>query len=185
MVRILLLCFFSFVIVFCSNSSLKRGQLSGIAEDSCKLYNQEFSVETATFKEFKEPLSDFFNSENRFDLLFIKMKGGNHSESEMKRWFIKDEIAYKIAWTQGKRQMDLINVGTEKIVELANTIESGDYMQICPYSTNNDSYLILIKSNSVLKFKYTSTDKDYQGLSLTERNKISNVVNLLSYLNSI
>lgn len=170
--------------LLCCNS-VRLPQSNSSNEDDCKIFSQEFSVDASTYKEFSGPISDFLKSENQLDIMCINMKGGNHVASEMTRWLVEDGIMYKSTWSQGKKEKDSIVVDNERMIEFAESIERGDFMQMCSYSTNNDSYLIMIKSNSEVKFKYTSTGKNYHALPTSERDKILNVINLLTYLNSL
>ena len=181
--RVLCYCTFLILVIF-SGSSGRPSISNSTFGDSCKLYAQEFSIDISTYKHFEEPLSDFFESNNRFDGLFIKMKGGNPSASIMKRWFIENESVYKVEWSHGQKRTDLLTKNIWELLQLADLVESGDFLQLCPYSTNNDSYLILFKHNSVVKFKFSSTSKDYQALPDNDRNRISNVINLLAFLDS-
>lgn len=164
-----------------SNKALISAASSG---DSCRLFRKEFSIDTSTYKEFSKHLSEFFQSENAFDLLFIKMKGGNHPASELKRWYITDDVVHEMTLTGSGKRTDTFGSNAGKILELATSVENGEYLQVCPYSSNNDSFLLLIKINSTVTFKYASTESDYRGLPISERNKILNVIRLVTFLNS-
>lgn len=158
-------------------------------ENNCVLINKEFSIGSKTFKFFKEEIDSFFDSKKSFEILIIDYSGGNQKKHELMRWSFdrrSDFIDNTIIIGKEKKKYQLVEYDFKKITDYLSLLNSGSFMQICPrYSSNNDTYTILIKENSTLRFKYISSSNDYSILKNQEKKKIKSAITFIEYIRGL
>jgi hypothetical protein len=148
----------------------------------CTLSQKEFEIAAESFKDFNLQLTDFLAAKNKYDILKIFMKGGNHKKSFLKRWFLNEKNMW-VELHRGNEKVTKREVSkrSDEIENLMSLVEEGSFMQSCEYQSNNDTYLLLIQENGIIKFQYLSVNLDYKALSDSDKNKIDNAVKLFSF----
>lgn len=144
----------------------------------CKLHEQQFDIDLTGYKEFNSELTDFFNTtSNEYDILKIFMRGGNHQDSYLKRWFINEKQKWMRVDQKDTEKARLVSgISPEGIDDLLGTISTGSFMQTCNYSSNNDSYIYLIKRLDKIKFQYFTSSADYNSLGDSDKDKVYNAI---------
>jgi hypothetical protein len=170
------------VILFsCKSSFVKKNEYQN---DNCKLISKDFGVDENTFKYFKNELSSFLKENRNLDILKIFYSGGNKKSHKLIRWSIDNDKKMTTLEIEGEnsRTFTTSDYGLSEFEKKVFTIENKRIMQICPYDISSDTYVLLIKSKGIYKFKYISNSSNYSSLNNIEKKKILGVIDLINYL---
>ena len=180
--KILGILFLMLVCFSCKTNSTSQNISHTISNPPCKLHQKDFDIASDGFKEFNLQLNNFFKTKNKYDVLKIFMKGGNHEKSFLKRWLLDENKKWVQISQKNKIETKhyLKNVPSE-IDSLISLVQEGSFMQECVYNSNNDSYLLLIKDSGKIKFQYMSMTIDSGALSDLDNNRIDAAIKVFSF----
>jgi hypothetical protein len=178
-------CLYSFVLLTLLGSCSPKFNktVSPNYNVDCDLLNVDFEIETKGFRVVEDELNDFLNSTYSYDILIVEIEGGSDNFI-VKRWFV-DEFGTKLKMltitptTKNEQSRVLSNNFLNRI----ENIEEGGFLQICQYTSRRYSNLIMVKQESLLKFKYSSSNVNYTFLNQSDKNKIAYTIELIGYLN--
>jgi hypothetical protein len=141
---IIFLCF-----IFCANIT-KNQHLN------CQLYSVDFNISSEDFPEFSSIINSFYDSQCAFDFVLLKIKGGNPNGSYILRYNYEDEWFYHYKGADDNTKTLKVTADSTIIKGFESFNKIGHFIEICPYSSNNDLYVYMIKKNGEIYAKYQS-----------------------------
>ncbi|MBT1689149.1 hypothetical protein [Dawidia soli] len=152
---------------------------------NCNFIQQEFEIDENGFKQFNSELADFLKAHQDFDAMIIEMKGGEHEPSYLKRWTVINGELFKTEMVQASRsvkKMSSIDLD-ELVAKYSDKMSPGSYMQICPYSSDSNLLLFLIRNKNGIFFKYSAAES-YSSLEGKYLKQIKDAVSIFDLLQS-
>lgn len=180
------LIFFAMIGLNCSCQSGNSISTKSHKESSyCQLFEDDFEVDSKSFKNFSVYIDDFNLKKHPYDVLSIFMKSGNHQESKLTRYFLSENMK----WTQlevsgNNKNKTLTHDSNDKVQSSLIGGELKSFTQHCTYSTNNDLYMILIRKNGKYIFKYNSVSTNYISLNNLDKDKVKSFIEVLEILDN-
>lgn len=179
-----LIFLFIYIIYFsCNINKSKKSETNNTLNSRCQLLSMDFTIDYSTMKDFEKEIRSYFNDEYYYDILVVFMKGGNHQLSYLHRWYLQEEKSWTMLNIKnGLKTKKVVEEFPKKTIPLINNITNGNFVQVCDYSSNNDTYLYLIKENANIKIKYISSSSTHFELSQKDKNKIKNIIDVFEAL---
>lgn len=117
-----------------------------------------------------------------FDAMIIEMKGGEPEPSYLKRWTLTNGELFKTEMIKSSRSIERVSsINVSELAKLSNEITSESYLQVCPYASDSNLFLFLIKKKSGIFFKYSSSE-NYKSLDKKDLEQIKSAATIFDML---
>ena len=122
----------------------------------CKLHRVDFEIIAKDYPKFEEDINSFYSSNYEYDIIYMKIKGGDPSGSLLTRYYLKENWIKYSMFNNSKQIEDTITVDTNLISDIFDEGNKGVFMEVCPFSTSKDTLVYLLKKQGHIFLKYTS-----------------------------
>ena len=139
---------------------------SSLYSQDCKVYVKVFEIVSKDFPAFENDLNSFYSSINEYDFISLKLKGGSSARSKLTRMYFKGRWMRYVNLGGKDGDVKFVKIDSTAIDSLLKNFADGSFMQVCPYyNSANDTYVIMLKRNEKIFFRFTGENDDYSGLN--------------------
>jgi len=178
------LCFFIILTLLGSCGPQFNKTASPDYKIDCELLTIDFEIESKGFRVVEDELNDFLSSSYSYDIMIVEIESGSDNFI-LKRWFVGEiESNLKMIKMTPTTKYNQSKILSNDFLNRIENIEEGNYLQICQYTSRSYSYLIMVKQESLLKFKDSSSIGSYNFLNQSDKDKIAHTIELIGYLNN-
>lgn len=125
--------------------------------EECQVHAVGFDVLSKDYSQFSSTIDSYYASEYIHDFLILKIKGGNPIKSFVLRYYLDNSWHSCSMVGDGSGESSKILPDSVLINQISSIKNVGDYMEICPFSSSNDTYIYMIKRDGEVHVKYQSS----------------------------
>jgi len=127
---------------------------NSVQAQDCNIVRVDLELDSKAYVGFVDDLNSFYKSSYEYDIIMLKVKGGNRNKSYLSRYYFDDKwITYKneAGKLVDKEEFVIDNLYMDTLLQGMNL---GSYLNLCPLSSSNDSYIYMIKKEEKIVFRY-------------------------------
>lgn len=124
--------------------------------EDCELFEKKVLVIASDYPQFEEALNSFYSDSNVYDYIHIKIVGGNKQKSGLTRVFKSAEQWNYIIYEDKVVEEGVLKEGVNTLDLHLGNVKKGEFINICPYSSLNNTHIYMIKDKNTIKFKLIS-----------------------------